>query len=70
MGGVVLSDMLIGLYRIPFRFKVYYLRIFARLLDQTIVKSWLLYRSGRDEYIPWYDLKIVLARHIPRSFNK
>ena len=56
--------MLINLYPIPFRYKLWYKRISARFLDQTIVNSWLVYQSKRDEYMPLYDFKTVLARQL------
>ncbi|MEI6864815.1 transposase [Flavicella sp.] len=44
MGGVDLSDMLIELYRIDFKSKKWYMRIFFYLLDMSVVNAWLLYR--------------------------
>lgn len=45
MGGVDLSDMLIALYRIPFKSRRWYLSIFSQLLDICINNGWLFYRK-------------------------
>lgn len=48
MGGVDLADMLISLYRTPFKSRRWYTGIFAQLLDMCINNGWLLYRrDGR-----------------------
>ena len=44
MGGVDLSDMLISLYRTPYKTGRWYLRAVVHLLDICKVKLWLLYR--------------------------
>ncbi|KOB72988.1 Uncharacterized protein OBRU01_11452 [Operophtera brumata] len=44
MGGVDLSDMLIALYRTPFRGHRWYLPIFSQMLDICVNNAWLLYR--------------------------
>lgn len=50
MGGVDLADMLISLYRIPFKSRRWYLGIFSQLLDMCINNGWLLYRrDGRQK---------------------
>ncbi|XP_018020808.1 piggyBac transposable element-derived protein 3-like [Hyalella azteca] len=46
MGGVDLCDMLIELYRIDFKSKKWYMRIFLYLLDMSVVNSWLLYKRN------------------------
>ena len=43
MGGVDLCDMLLKLYRIDFKSKKWYMRIFFYVLDLTTVNGWLLY---------------------------
>ncbi|XP_063372172.1 piggyBac transposable element-derived protein 2-like [Cydia amplana] len=48
MGGVDLSDMLISLYRIPFKSRRWYLSIFSQLIDICINNGWLLYRKHCD----------------------
>ena len=48
MGGVDLGDMLISLYRTPFKAKRYYLRIFAHMLDLCICNAWLLARRDAN----------------------
>ncbi|CAH2089682.1 unnamed protein product [Euphydryas editha] len=47
MGGVDLADMLIALYRTPFRGHRWHLPIFSQMLDICINNSWLLYRRDR-----------------------
>ena len=44
MGAVDLCDMLLELYRIDFKSKKWYMRIFFYVLDLATVNSWLLYR--------------------------
>ncbi|KAH9635667.1 hypothetical protein HF086_001458 [Spodoptera exigua] len=44
MGGVDLADMLVALYRTPFRGHRWYLPIFSQMLDICINNAWLLYR--------------------------
>lgn len=44
MGGVDLLDSHIGRYKINFRSRKWYFRIFYHLLDLTVINSWLLYR--------------------------
>lgn len=48
MGGVDLSDMLIALYRTPFRSHRWYLIIFAQLLDICLLNAWLVYRRDME----------------------
>ncbi|XP_063620656.1 piggyBac transposable element-derived protein 3-like [Cydia splendana] len=45
MGGVDLADMLISLYRIPFKSRRWYLNIFTQILDICINNGWLLYKK-------------------------
>nr|XP_026491734.1 piggyBac transposable element-derived protein 3-like [Vanessa tameamea] len=45
MGGVDLSDMLISLYKTPFKSRRWYLAIFAQIIDICINNAWLLYRQ-------------------------
>ncbi|KAK1170655.1 piggyBac transposable element-derived protein 3-like [Acipenser oxyrinchus oxyrinchus] len=49
MGGVDLHDMLIELYRIDFRSKRYYLRIFFQIVDMCVINAWLLYRRHCEQ---------------------
>lgn len=44
MGGVDLADMLISLYRTPFKSHRWYLGIFSQLVDMCINNAWLLHR--------------------------
>ncbi|CAH0718321.1 unnamed protein product, partial [Brenthis ino] len=48
MGGVDLADMLIALYRTPFRGHRWYLPIFSQMLDICVNNAWLLYRRHRE----------------------
>lgn len=54
MGGVDLADMLIALYRTPFKAKKWYLTIFGHLLDVCVINAWLLLRREaalmKDKY--------------------
>lgn len=44
MGGVDLVDMLIALYRTPFRTHRWYMSIFSQLIDMCLTNAWLMYR--------------------------
>lgn len=46
--GVDLADMLIALYRTPFRGHRWYLPIFSQMLDICVNNAWLLYRRDRE----------------------
>ena len=48
MGGVDLADMLIALYKTPYRSKRWYLGIFSQLIDISVNNAWLLYRRDLD----------------------
>lgn len=52
MGGVDLADMLVSLYRCPFRSKRWYLHLFGQLLDFAINNAWILYRKDCNFYEP------------------
>lgn len=45
MGGVDLADMLISLYKTPFRTRRWYIAIFSQLIDICINNAWILYRK-------------------------
>lgn len=45
MGGVDLTDSLIGRYRIKMKSRKWYIRIFYHLIDITVVNSWILYKK-------------------------
>ena len=49
MGGVDLADMLISLYRTPWKSKRWYLRVLVHCLDIAKVNAWLLYRRYADQ---------------------
>ena len=49
MGGVDLGDMMISLYRTPFKAKRYYLRIFAHMLD-LICKMFVLIKQRTGQF--------------------
>ncbi|KAJ0175946.1 hypothetical protein K1T71_008120 [Dendrolimus kikuchii] len=48
MGGVDLADMLISLYKIPFKSRRWYLGIFAQLIDICLNNAWLVYRNQNN----------------------
>lgn len=52
MGGVDRADMLVSLYRCPFRSKRWYLHLFGQLLDFAINNAWILYRKDCNFYDP------------------
>ena len=58
MGGVDLVDMLISLYRTPYKTRRWYLRVVVRLLNICKVNSWLLYRRYATQ------LKIPVRRQM------
>lgn len=45
MGGVDLADMLIALYRTPYKSRKWYLAIFVQMIDICMNNAWLLYRK-------------------------
>ncbi|GFY64664.1 uncharacterized protein TNIN_239211 [Trichonephila inaurata madagascariensis] len=45
MGGVDLADMLISLYKIPFKSRRWCLGIFAQIVDICLNNAWLVYRD-------------------------
>ena len=49
MGGVDLADMLISLYRTPYKTRRWYLRVVFHLLDICKVNAWLLYRRYANQ---------------------
>ena len=49
MGGVYLADMLISLYRTPYKTRRRYFRVVVHLLDICKVNAWLLYRRYADQ---------------------
>ncbi|XP_045115262.1 piggyBac transposable element-derived protein 2-like [Portunus trituberculatus] len=67
MGGVDKMDALIGFYRMFFRSKKWYHRIFFHFADLSICNAWLLYRrdiqalDARAKYLSLHDFKLVLS---------
>lgn len=49
MGGVDLLDSHIGRYKIKFRSRKWYMRLFYHLIDLTVVNSWCLYKRVLEE---------------------
>lgn len=49
MGGVDLGDMLVSLYKIPFKSRRWYIGIFCQLLDISINNSWILYKKNTND---------------------
>ena len=55
MGGVDLSEMLIGL-----QIQRWHSRIFARLLNKSAINAWLVYRAhSNGEYMSLYNFKYI-----------
>ena len=48
MGGVDLVDSLLARYRIQFKSRKWYFRLFIHLMDVVMVQCWLLYRRDAD----------------------
>lgn len=48
MGGVDLLDSHIGRYKIKFRSRKWYMRLFYHLIDLTVVNSWCLYKRVQE----------------------
>ncbi|XP_050726534.1 piggyBac transposable element-derived protein 2-like [Eriocheir sinensis] len=67
MGGVDKMDALIAFYRMFFRSKKWYHRIFFHFADLSICNAWLLYRrdiqalDARAKYLNLHDFKLVLS---------
>ena len=60
MGGVDLSEMLIGL-----QIQRWHSRIFARLLNKSAINAWLVYRAhSNGEYMSLYNFKLTLAQQL------
>ena len=49
VGGVDLADMLISLYRTPWKSKRWYLRILVHFMDICKVNAWLLHRRYANQ---------------------
>ena len=58
VGGVDLADMLISLYRTPYKTRTWYLQVIAHLLNICKVNVWLLYRRYATQ------LKIPVRRQM------
>lgn len=48
MGGVDLADMLIALYKTPYKSRRWYLGIFSQLIDICVNNAWLTYRRDNE----------------------
>lgn len=48
MGGVDLADMLIALYKTPFKTRRWYIGIFSQLIDICMNNAWLMYRKDAE----------------------
>ena len=59
MGGVDLSNMLIMLYRINFKSRKWYMRIFHFFLDLSVVNAWLIYRRVMKSVKNNHPLRLV-----------
>lgn len=49
MGGVDLTDSLIGRHKITIKSKKWYFRMFYHLIDVSVVNSWLLYKRVHSQ---------------------
>ncbi|CAK1594501.1 unnamed protein product [Parnassius mnemosyne] len=47
-GGVDLADMLISLYKTPFKTRRWYMGIFGQLLDICVNNAWLIHRKANE----------------------
>lgn len=47
MGGVDLADMLISLYKTPFRTRRWYIAIFSQMIDICVNNAWIIYRKHK-----------------------
>ncbi|XP_045107573.1 piggyBac transposable element-derived protein 3-like [Portunus trituberculatus] len=61
MGGVDLHDWLIGKYGIAIRGKKWYWCLLTRMIDMTIINSWLLHRLVSDEPITLLEFHRQIA---------
>lgn len=52
MGGVDLADMLISLYRTPFKSRRWYLGIFSQLIDMCINNAWIVNKKSERKEVP------------------
>ncbi|GFY48607.1 DDE_Tnp_1_7 domain-containing protein [Trichonephila inaurata madagascariensis] len=60
MGGVDLADMLISLYKIPFKSRRWYFGIFEQIVDICLNNAWLVYRDRRG---PGSKIFLKVFRH-------
>jgi hypothetical protein len=56
MGGVDLADMLVALYKVPFKSRRWYLGIFGQMIDIAVNNAWLQYRRDHESLgLPNHD---------------
>ncbi|GFS66696.1 DDE_Tnp_1_7 domain-containing protein [Trichonephila inaurata madagascariensis] len=60
MGGVDLADMLISLYKRPFKSRRWYLGIFVQIVDICLNNAWLVYRAWCG---PGSKISLKVFRH-------
>ena len=69
--GVDRCDMFLELYRINFKSKKWYIRIFFYVLDHAIVNGWLLYRRTLNkkskQHMSLCDFKLDIATRLLSS---
>lgn len=77
MGGVDLADMLIALYKTPYKSKRWYLGIFSQLIDIGVNNAWLLYRrdtqalgNTKHENLKTFRLHLALSLIKANSVTK
>lgn len=73
MGGVDLLDSHIGRYKIKFRSRKWYIRLFYHLIDMTVVNSWCLYKRAKkqkneeNEIMELAEWRKILAHSLIKS---
>ena len=63
MRGVHLCDMFLELYRIDFKSKKWYMRIFFYVLDFATANGWLLYRRKKANNICHFVISNLTLLH-------
>ncbi|XP_050301554.1 piggyBac transposable element-derived protein 2-like [Anthonomus grandis grandis] len=74
MGGVDLADMLIALYKTPYKLRRWYLGIFGQLIDICVNNAWLLRRRDSEVLGRKYDhlkeFRVSLALSLLKTEEK
>lgn len=65
MGGVDLSDQLVGLYDMDRKFMKWWRKVFYRLLMTSIVNSWIIFKEANDKKtMPYLDFLVQSAENL------